>query len=211
MMTTAGSLALAGAPAAAGRVRRRAAARGGRGDPRQDEPQRVGELPVDALVERLERPRRTDAAIRTRSIAIRRARAPARAPRSRPIWRAAAVGTETDGSIVSPSNNNVARRHQADARPRQPHAASFRSRTARTRRVRWPARSPTPRRCSARMAGVDPDDAATTDADAEGPARLLDVARPRTACAARASASSAIASSATAPPPIASPKPRSPT
>ena len=40
--------------------------------PRQDEPQRVGELPVDALDERLERPRRADAETRTRSIAIRR-------------------------------------------------------------------------------------------------------------------------------------------
>ena len=71
-MTTAGSLALAGAHAAAGRVHRRAAARGGRGDPRQDQPERVGELPLDALDERLERPRRPDDATRTRSIATRR-------------------------------------------------------------------------------------------------------------------------------------------
>ena len=41
-----------------GRPHRPAAARRGRGDPRQDEPLRVGELPLDALLERLERPRR---------------------------------------------------------------------------------------------------------------------------------------------------------
>ena len=34
------------------------AARGGRGDPREGEPERVGELPLDPLVERLERARR---------------------------------------------------------------------------------------------------------------------------------------------------------
>ena len=34
---------------------------------------------------------------------------------------AAAIGTETDGSIVSPAHSHVARRHQADARARQPH------------------------------------------------------------------------------------------
>ena len=33
---------------------------------------------------------------------------------------AAAVGTETDGSIVSPSQQQLARRHQADARPPEP-------------------------------------------------------------------------------------------
>ena len=49
---------------------------------------------------------------------------------------AVAVGTETDGSIVSPSNNNGLVGHQADARPRQPQPASCRSRTARTRPVR---------------------------------------------------------------------------
>ena len=72
MMTTAGSLALGGAPAARRRVRRRTPAGRGRGDSRQDEPQRVGELPVDALVERLERTRRTDEeSVRARSQPVR--------------------------------------------------------------------------------------------------------------------------------------------
>ena len=42
------------------------------------------------------------------------------------------------------------RRHQADGRPGQPVAASFRSRTRRTRPARWRAPSPTRRCCSAR-------------------------------------------------------------
>ena len=106
MMTTAGSLALAGTPAAEGRVHRRAPARRRRGDSRQDESQRVGELPLDAFVERLERPRRPDAeSVRARSQA-RRARARARASPIAANLAAVAIGTETDGSIVSPSSNN---------------------------------------------------------------------------------------------------------
>ena len=65
---------------------------------------------------------------------------------------AVAVGTETDGSIVSPSKNNATGRHQTDAGALEPRAASCRSRTARTRPGRWPAPSPTPRSCSARWA-----------------------------------------------------------
>ena len=61
MMTTAGSLALAGAPAPADAFIVERLRAGGRRHPRQDQPQRVGELPVDAFVERLERPRRPDA------------------------------------------------------------------------------------------------------------------------------------------------------
>ena len=90
MMTTAGSLALEGSIAPQRRVRRRAAARRRRGDPRQDEPERVGELPLDAVDERLERARRAGAAIRTRSIAIRAGRAPAPAPRLRRTSRRSA-------------------------------------------------------------------------------------------------------------------------
>ena len=55
MHTTAGSLALMGAIVRARRVPRRTPARGRRGAAGQDEPQRVGELPLHALVERLER------------------------------------------------------------------------------------------------------------------------------------------------------------
>ena len=60
MKTTAGSLALVDAKPATRRLRRRAPARGRRRHPRQDEPERVGQLPLDALVERLERARRAD-------------------------------------------------------------------------------------------------------------------------------------------------------
>ena len=60
MTTTAGSLALEGMHApqdafVASRLRERR-----RGYPRQGEPQRVGELSIDAFVERVERARRTD-------------------------------------------------------------------------------------------------------------------------------------------------------
>jgi len=44
----------------AGRRHRRAPARRRRGDPGQDEPERVGQLPLDPLHQRLERPRRPD-------------------------------------------------------------------------------------------------------------------------------------------------------
>ncbi len=115
MMTTAGSLALAGATPPKDAFIVDAAARGRRGDPRQDEPERVGELPLDALDERLERPRRPDAGIRTRSTAIRRARAPGSGVGGRRESLRVAVGTETDGSIVSPVEQQRARRHQAHA------------------------------------------------------------------------------------------------
>ena len=84
MATTAGSLALVGARRRAGRDRGRAAARGGRGDPRQDQP--VASGPTSAASTRpaagaagAGRP-----ATPTCSTATRAARAPARAWRSRP-------------------------------------------------------------------------------------------------------------------------------
>ena len=138
-----------------------AAARGRRGHPRQDQPQRVGELPLDALVQRLERARRADAATPTPSIAIPPARARAPAPPSRPTSRAVGIGTETDGSIVVARR---AARHWSGSSRRSGWSAapaSSRSPTARTRRARWRARSPT-RPCSwARWPACDPRDAAT--------------------------------------------------
>ena len=57
---------------AAGRVRRRTPARRRRGDSGQDEPERVGELPVDQVDERLERARRTsEESVRARSQSVR--------------------------------------------------------------------------------------------------------------------------------------------
>ncbi len=75
---------------AARRARRQAPARRRRGDPRQDQPQRVGQHPLDALGERLERARRPDAQSRTRSTAARAGRARARRRRSRRAWRRSA-------------------------------------------------------------------------------------------------------------------------
>ncbi len=60
MMTTAGSLALGRIDSVAGFNCRAEAARRGRRDHRQDEPQRMGELPFESLQQRLERPRRPD-------------------------------------------------------------------------------------------------------------------------------------------------------
>ena len=66
---------LAGArrqPARGRRVHGDAPARGGRGDSRQDQPQRVGQLPLDALVVRLELARRADEeSLRARSQSLR--------------------------------------------------------------------------------------------------------------------------------------------
>ena len=58
MTTTAGSLALEGSIAPQDAFIVAAAARGRRGDPRQDQPERVGQLPLQPLDQRLERARR---------------------------------------------------------------------------------------------------------------------------------------------------------
>ena len=121
MTTTAGSLALAGSIAAARRVHRRTAARGGRRHPRQDQPERVGELPLDALDRAAGAAAAARRKTRTRSTAIRRARAPGSGAAIAANLAAVGVGTETDGSIVSPSSVSGARRHQADAGSREPH------------------------------------------------------------------------------------------
>ena len=118
-MTTAGSLALAGAtpPKDAFIVDR--AARGRRGHPRQDESQRVGELPIDALDQRLERTRRADEeSVRARSqpvgieLGIRRRdrREPRRGRRRHRDRRLDRVAVQQQRP----------RRHQADARPAEP-------------------------------------------------------------------------------------------
>ena len=104
---------------AGGRLSRREAARGGRGDPRQDQSQRVGQLSIDALVERLERTRRADAqSVRARSQSVglelgigRRGRREPRRDRDR--HRNRRIGRVA-------VEQQRARRHQADARPRQP-------------------------------------------------------------------------------------------
>ena len=109
------------------------------------------------------------------------------------------VGTETDGSIVSPSNVNGARRHQADARPGQPHRhradraqpGHGRADGAHRRRRRGAAR----RRSAAR----DPTDAGRRRPAARRPDATTRRRSTPTACAARASASSATGCSDTSP------------
>ena len=88
------------------RVRRRAAARGRRGDSRQDEPQRVGELPLHEVDERLERRAAGRRRTRTRSTAIPCGSSSGTGAAIAANLAAVGVGTETDGSIVCPSSVN---------------------------------------------------------------------------------------------------------
>ena len=72
MANSAGSLALAEPSAAQRRLPRRTVARGRRGDRRQDEPERVGQLQVDAIDLGLELSRRADEEpVRARSQSVR--------------------------------------------------------------------------------------------------------------------------------------------
>ena len=72
MMTTAGSLALQGSIAERDAFVVGAVARRRRGDPRQDQSQRVGELPLDQIDERLERTRRAgEESLRARPQSVR--------------------------------------------------------------------------------------------------------------------------------------------
>ena len=85
-------------------VRRGAPARRGLRDPRQDESFGMGQLPRHALDVAAGVHAADRRAIRMRSTATPAARARDRAPRSPPNLCAIAVGTETDGSIMSPSS-----------------------------------------------------------------------------------------------------------
>ncbi len=114
---------LAGAgrrPGAARRVSRRAAARRGRGDSRQDEPERVGELSIDALDQRLERARRPDEEpLRARSKPVRLQLRIGRRGRGEPRRRRDRHGNRRLHRL--PRAQHLARRIQADARAREPH------------------------------------------------------------------------------------------
>ena len=106
MQTTAGSLALVNSRVPGRCADRQPAARSGRGHSRQGEPVRVGQLPRLRAVQRLERPGRLHA--RSLSARLRpcgSSSGSAVAPAANLC--AAAVGTETDGSIVCPAGNNL--------------------------------------------------------------------------------------------------------
>ena len=135
MTTTAGSLALLGAIPRLRRRRRQAPARGGRGDPRQDQPLRVGQLPLHALLERLERARRpVPQPVRARPQPVAaRARAPG--PRPRPASARSRSAPRPTARSCRPrttaASSASSRRSASFAAP-----ASSRSPTARTRRAR---------------------------------------------------------------------------
>ena len=161
MQTTAGSLALVGAIPAADAFVVEAPARRGRGDPRQDEPLRVGQLPLDALLERLERPRRAvPQSLRARPqpvrLELRLGRRgggePLRASRSapRPTARSSRRRTTAGSSGIKPTLGLVSRTgiipiaHSQDtAGPMTPHRdrrrdPADRARRRRPRRLRRP-------------------------------------------------------------------------
>ena len=117
--------------------------------------------------QRLERARRADAGTRTRSIATPAARAPAPAPRSPPTWRRRRRHRDRRLDRLAVEHQRP-RRHQADGRAGQPHRHHPDRHTARTPPGRWRAPSPTRPLLLGAMAGSDPDDAATSDADTKG-------------------------------------------
>ena len=101
-----------------------------RGDPGQDQPQRMGEFPLararpPAGARAAGRP-----AIRTRSIATPAAPVPAPAARSPPASPRPAIGTETDGSIICPSSVDRPGRHSSRPSAWSAATASFRSRSS---------------------------------------------------------------------------------
>ena len=108
MMTTAGSLALAGVDAADGRVHRRSgcATAGAVILGKTNLSEWANFRSTHSSSGWSGRGGQTPQSVRARpqpvGLELR-----ARAPRSPRTWRAAAVGTETDGSIVSPSNNDA--------------------------------------------------------------------------------------------------------
>ena len=102
------------------RLRRRAPAGGRRRDSGQDQHERVGELPLEPLDERMERAGRPHAQSLRAGSQSAAARARATAAAIAANLAALAVGTETDGSIVCPGQRTCARRHQADGRPGEP-------------------------------------------------------------------------------------------
>ena len=129
LATSAGSLALAHHHAAADAPVVAQLCAGRRGDSRQDELERMGEFSLDAIDERLEQPRRANAQpVRARSQPVRLVErsAVAVAARLAPLAR-----RHRDGRLDRvPGRGERRGRHQADARSREPAAASCRSRAS---------------------------------------------------------------------------------
>ena len=138
MHTTAGSLALVDAPQPPRCLGGRAPARRRARDPRQDQPQRVGQLPLHAFGQRLERARRPDPqSLRARPQPLRLEFRLGRGRRRQPVRRR---GRHRDRRLDRlPVVDERHRRHQADRRPDRRRAASCPSPTARTPPARWRA------------------------------------------------------------------------
>ena len=199
MATTAGSLALVGAKPPRDAFAGRPAAQGRGRHPRQDQPERVGQLPLLQLDQRLERPRRADQEpLRARPQPVRLQLRLGRRP-SPPTSAPSAVGTETDGSIVCPASVNgivglkptvglVSRSGIIPISHSQDTAGPM-ARTVRDAAILLGA-----------LAGADPDDAATAESVGEGrrptTRKALDRRRPH---GARSSASPATTSASTTP------------
>ena len=169
-------------------VRRRAAARGRRGDPRQDESQRVGELSFDAIRRAAGADVADRRAIRTRSIATPSGSSSGPARRPPPNCCAVAIGTETDGSVTSPAAaaalvgikptvGLISRRGIIPIAHSQDTAGPM-ARTVRDAAILLGA-----------LTGVDPRDPATRASAGHSLRRLHARRSTRTGCAARASAS----------------------
>ena len=141
-------LAGAGGPSPqAGRIHRAPSARSGRRDPGEDESQRMGQLPVHAILVGLELARRPD----EESLC----------PGSQPVWielgdgrrdcRQSRGGRHRHGDRWQhhlPGVGERPRRSQADRRARLADRHHSRSPSRRTRRARWAEPSPTLRSCS---------------------------------------------------------------
>ena len=120
MVNSAGSLALAGQPPEDRCLPGQAPARRRRGDPGQDQPQRVGQFPLDPFDLRLERPRRPDAkSLRARSQSLRLQRRHRHRDRGQPRHRRRRHRNRRQHHL--PVRRRWPRRDQADRRPGLPH------------------------------------------------------------------------------------------
>ena len=149
MTTTAGSLALAGVDPAAGRLHRRAAARGRRGHPRQDQPLASGPTSARRARPAAGAAAAASAATPTRSTAIPRARARAPARRSRRTSAPSPSAPRPTARSSRPSYACGLVGIKPTRRPGQPLRHHPDLAQPGHRRARWRAPSPTPRSCSA--------------------------------------------------------------
>ena len=159
--TTAGSLALKDNITHRDAPGGRRAARGGRGDPRQDQPLRMGQHPLDPLDERVERGRRAGAqSLCARSHRLRLVERLGRGGGGELRRGGARHRDRRLGGL--PVLDERAGRAQADASAWSAARMSCRSATARTRRGRWARSVRDVAILFSAMVGSDPADPATS-------------------------------------------------